>query len=65
MRLLTAAEIGAFLGITPGAVRLIVHRHHIPARGKAGRAKLYDAHEVIRHAGTHDRRMTTPKREGV
>jgi hypothetical protein len=56
MRLLTAAEIGAFLGITAAAVRQIVHRHRIEVAGKAGRANLYDPREVIRHAGPHDRR---------
>lgn len=53
---LTAAEIGAFLGITAAGVRQIIKRHKIQAQGKQGRAKLYDAREVLKHAGTHDRR---------
>lgn len=57
MRLLTAAEIGAFLGITAAGVRQIVKRHRIEAAGKAGRANLYDPHDVFRAAGHHDRRM--------
>lgn len=55
MRLLTAAEIGAFLGITDSGVRQIARRHNIRPKGKAGRANLYDIDEVIRHAGSHDR----------
>lgn len=57
MRLLTAAEIGAFLGITAAGVRQIVRRHRIDVAGKVGRANLYDPRDVIRHAGAHDRRM--------
>jgi hypothetical protein len=53
---LTAAEIGAFLGITAAAVRQIVKRHEIPSVGKNGKAKLYDPDRVIHHAGAHDRR---------
>lgn len=56
MKPLTAAEIGAFLGITAAAVRQIVRRRQIASVGKVGRAHLYDAREVIRHAGPHDRR---------
>lgn len=57
MNALTAAEIGAFLGITAAAVRQIVKRKRIQPVGKAGKANLYDAREVIRHAGSHDRRV--------
>ena len=56
MRPLTAAEIGAFLGITAAAVRQIVRRKQLAPVGKAGKANVYDAREVIRHAGAHDRR---------
>lgn len=56
MRLLTAAEIGAFLGVTPSAVRQIVRRNGIRAKGKIGKAMLYDAEEVLGHAGVLDRR---------
>lgn len=55
---LTAAEIAAFLGITAGAVRQIIRRKDVDHVGKIGRAKLYDPAEVLRHAGTHDRRTT-------
>lgn len=56
MNLLTAAEIAVFLGISAAGVRQIVKRHGIQALGKDGKAKLYDPREVLRHAGTHDRR---------
>lgn len=65
MTALTAAEIAAFLGVTPAAVRQIVSRKGIQANGKVGRAKTYDPLEVLRHAGTHDRRSTTTGPEGV
>lgn len=55
MKTLRAAEIAVFLGITPAAVRQIVRRHNIQAKGKDGRAKLYDVATVLRHAGSHDR----------
>lgn len=58
MKALTAAELGAFLGITAAAVRQIVRRKQIAAVGKVGKAKVYDPREVIRHAGPHDRRST-------
>lgn len=58
MRPLTAAEIGAFLGITAAAVRQIVKRKQIAAVGKVGKAHTYDAREVIRHAGPYDRRAS-------
>lgn len=56
MRPLTAAEIAVFLGVTAGAVRQIVSRNDVDPVGKIGRANLYDPAEVLRHAGTHDRR---------
>lgn len=52
---LTTAEAAAFLGVSPGAIRQIVRRHHIAAVGKRGRAKVYWMHEIARHAGAHDR----------
>ncbi|HET6916610.1 MAG TPA: helix-turn-helix domain-containing protein [Acidimicrobiales bacterium] len=55
MRLLTAAEIAAFLGITAAGVRQIVKRHGVKPRGKDGRAHLYDPDDVLRHAGQLDR----------
>jgi chromosome segregation and condensation protein ScpB len=56
MRPLTAAEIAAFLGVTATAVRSIVHRKQVRPVGKTGRANLYDPRDILRHAGTHDRR---------
>lgn len=53
---LTAAELGAFLGITAASVRQIVKRKNIEPVGKDGKANLYDPAEVIRHTGAHDRR---------
>lgn len=56
MRPLTAAEIAVFLGLTAGAVRQIAHRKRVRPVGKQGRANLYNPAEILRHAGTHDRR---------
>jgi hypothetical protein len=56
MNRLTAAELAAFLGITAAGVRQIVKRHGVEARGKDGKAHLYDPDDVLRHAGAHDRR---------
>lgn len=56
MRRLTAAQIAVVLGVTESAIRHIVRRKNIPPKGKRGRAKVYDPHEIIRHAGGHDRR---------
>lgn len=56
MKRLTAAELAAFLGITAAGVRQIVKRKSIEPVGKDGKAHLYDVDEVLRHAGTHDRR---------
>ena len=52
---LTAAELAAFLGVTPARVRQIVAEHHIRPTGQRWKAKLYDPREVLRHAGPHDR----------
>jgi hypothetical protein len=56
MNRLTAAELAAFLGITAAGVRQIVKRNRIEPKGKRGKAHEYDPGEVLRHAGTHDRR---------
>ncbi|WP_020574190.1 helix-turn-helix domain-containing protein [Actinopolymorpha alba] len=56
MAWLTAAEIAAFLGITPSGVRQIVRRHGIPRRGTgAYKAGLYDLHEVLEYTSPRDR----------
>lgn len=54
--LLTAAELAAFLGISASGVRQIVRRHQVTPRAREGRAHLYDPDDVLRHAGTFDRR---------
>lgn len=56
MNRLTAAEIAVFLGVTAAAVRQVVKRKEIKPVGKDGKANLYDVDEVLRHAGTRDRR---------
>lgn len=56
MKRLTAAELSVFLGVTAAAVRQIVRRKQIAPVGKDGKAHLYDVDEVLRHAGTRDRR---------
>lgn len=64
---LTTQQIAVVLGVTESAVRHIVRRSNgkITAKGKRGRAKVYDPHEVIRHAGGHDRRAHLTGRRGV
>lgn len=56
MNRLTAAEIAAFLGLTAAGVRKVIERHEVKAKGKRGKAHLYDPADVLRHAGAHDRR---------
>jgi len=53
---LTAAELAVFLGLTAAGVRKVIERKRIEPVGKSGKAHLYDVDEVLRHAGTHDRR---------
>lgn len=64
-RPLTAAEIGAFLGISSSAVRQIVRREQIAAVGKCGRAKVYWLHQVTKTVGTHDRQLLRKRRSLV
>lgn len=52
---LTAAEIGAFLGVSAAAIRQTVSRRQIAPIGKEGRANLYNPTDVLRHMGTRDR----------
>jgi hypothetical protein len=54
----TVAELAAYLGVTPSAVRQVVRRHGIQARGQRWKAKLYDPHDVLRHTGRRDRLAT-------
>jgi hypothetical protein len=56
---LTAAELAAYLGMTPSAVRQAVRRRHIPASGKRGRAAVYDPELVLQATGKRDRRKPT------
>lgn len=53
---LTAAELGAFLGLSASRVRHIIADHEIQACGARWKAKLYHGPEVLRAAGSHDRR---------
>jgi hypothetical protein len=52
----TVAELAAYLGVTPSAVRHVIARHHIPAAGKRGRAKTYNPLRILAVTGRHDRR---------
>lgn len=51
----TVVDIAAYLGITPRRVRQIVAEHGIEPTGRRWKAKLYDPHDVFRHAGAHHR----------
>lgn len=51
----TVAELAAYLGVTPARIRQVVAEHGIRPKGHRWKANLYDAWEVIRHAGPHDR----------
>lgn len=62
MNLLTAAELAAFLGMTPAGVRSLIRNHKIAAVDKRGRANLYDARAVVDTLGGHDRRFTRKRR---
>ena len=62
MNLLTAAEIAAFLGMTPAGVRSLIRNHKIAPVGKRGRANLYDARAAVDTLGPHDRRFTRKRR---
>lgn len=59
---LTAAELAVFLGITAGSVRRIVNQHQVQPIATRWKAKLYDPADVLRHAGTHDRRQACAMR---
>lgn len=50
--LVEASVLAAFLGMSPSSVRSIESRHRLPTRG---RAKLYDARDILRVPGSHDR----------
>lgn len=58
MTSLTAAEIGAFLGISASGVRQIIRRAGIAPVGKVGRALTYRPSEVLAASGVHDRRAS-------
>lgn len=57
--MLTAAEIAAYLGVTPGYVRKVVATKGIQAAGKRGQAHLFDIDDILRHTGVHDRVCVT------
>lgn len=42
--------LAAYLGCTPGHLRLIITTHGVQSIGTAWKAKMYDGSEVIRHA---------------
>jgi hypothetical protein len=53
---LITAEIAAFIGVTPAAIRQVVHRHSIRPVGRGrNRAKVYRAPDVLQRTGSHDR----------
>jgi hypothetical protein len=52
---LTAAEIAAYLGVTPGRVRQLIVQHCVAATGRRGRASLYAVDDIVRHTGARDR----------
>lgn len=62
VRLLTAAELAAFLGLTAAGVRSLIRNHGIEPSGKLGRANLYDARKVVDTLGPHDRRVARKRR---
>ena len=59
---LTAAELAAFLGLTPSAIRSLIKRHAIEPSGKRGKAHEYDARAFIDTVGGHDRRFVRKRR---
>lgn len=56
--MVTVAEIAAYLGVTPSAIRHVVRRHGIRPVGHSWKAKLYAPAEVLRHTGHRDRLST-------
>lgn len=53
---LTAAELAAFLRVSPSAIRQVVRRHGIRPAGRGlNRAQLYRAENAPRFTGEHDR----------
>lgn len=65
MNRLTAAELAAFLGVTPSTVRSLIARHKIASVGKEGRAHLYDARAFVDTVGGHDRRFVRKRRRAM
>lgn len=60
----TVREIAALLGMTPSGVRDVISRKRIKSVGKGDYgAKLYDAVEILREAGSHHRRLSAPDRD--
>lgn len=57
--MLTAAEIAVAIGVSYGFIRRVVAENQIRPVGKRGRMHLYDAEEVTRHTGRHDRLAKT------
>ena len=63
MNRLTAAELAAFLGITPAGIRSLIRNHGIRPVGKAGKANLYDVATALDTLGAHDRRFVRKRRQ--
>ena len=59
---LTAAELAAFLYLTPATIRSLILRHNIEPVGKEGRANLYAARDFVDTVGGHDRRFVRKRR---
>jgi hypothetical protein len=62
---LTAAELGAFLGLAASSVRALIHREGIEPVAKEGRAHLYDARAFVDKVEGHDRRYLRKRRGPV
>lgn len=53
--MVTVAEIAAYLGLSASRVRHVIRECGVQPVGGRWKAKLYDANEVLRHTGRHDR----------
>lgn len=58
--MVTAVEIAAYLGVTPGYIRQVIAAHHIRRAGRNGRANLYRVTDIMRHTGHTDRLAQRP-----
>jgi len=58
---ITVVDMAAMIGVTPARIRQIVAQHGIKPTGREWKAKLYDPHEIARHAGWQHRSVKTRK----